>query len=199
MRDGRVYIGDSDGTFYCIDAATGRKLWSYQTDGEIDSSANFHAGRVLFGSQDTFLYCLDAVSGKLVWKYQNPDQIRCFPSVADDRGFVAGCDGRLHVIDLKNGASVGEVKIDSPTGSSPAVMDGTVFVGTEGHSFFAIDPRRRKNSLAIRISQRGRGVSFVGRGDGRSRDRRLARPPASRLQSEDRQAALVVPDERPRR
>ena len=144
VRDGRVYIGDSDGTFYCIDAASGRKLWSYQTDGEIDSSASFHAGRVLFGSQDTFLYCLDAVSGKLVWKYHNPDQIRCFPSVADNRAFVAGCDGRLHVIDLKNGTPVGEVNIDSPTGSSPAVMDGTVFVGTEGHEFFAIDPRRRK-------------------------------------------------------
>ena len=61
---------------------------------------------------------------------------------------MAGCDGRLHVIDLKKGEAVGEVKIDSPTGSSPAVMDGTVFVGTEGHTFFAIDPRRRKDPLA---------------------------------------------------
>jgi outer membrane protein assembly factor BamB len=144
VRDGRVYIGDSDGVFYCIDAATGRKLWDYPTDGEINSSANFHAGHVLFGSQDSFLYCLDAVSGKLAWKYQNPDQIRCFPSVAKDRGFVAGCDGVLHVIDLNNGKAVGAVKIDSPTGASPAVMGRTVFVGTEGRTFFAIDPRRQK-------------------------------------------------------
>ena len=143
VQGGRVYIGDSDGTFYCIDAATGRKFWDYKTDGEIDSSANFHAGHVLFGSQDSFLYCLDA-AGKLVWKFQSGDQIRCFPAVADDRCFVAGCDGRLHVIDVKNGAAVGEVKIDSPTGSSPAVMDGTVFVGTEGHNFFAIGLRQRK-------------------------------------------------------
>ena len=62
--EGRVYIGDSDGTFYCLDAATGRKLWEFQTDGEIDSSANFHGGHVLFGSQDTFLYCLDAGFGQ---------------------------------------------------------------------------------------------------------------------------------------
>ena len=88
-------------TFYCIDAATGKKLWDFQTDGEIDSSANFHAGHVLFGSQDSFLYCLNADSGKLVWKYQSQNQIRCFPAVADDRGFVAGCDGLLHVIDLE--------------------------------------------------------------------------------------------------
>ncbi len=92
VRGGRVYIGDVDGLFYCIDAA-GRKLWEFPTDGEIDSSANFHGGHVLFGSQDSFLYCLDAASGKLVWKYQSGDQIRCFPTVLDDLGFVAGCDG----------------------------------------------------------------------------------------------------------
>ena len=53
VRGGRVYIGDVDGVFYCLDAATGKKLWKFQTDGEIDSSANFHDDHVLFGSQDT--------------------------------------------------------------------------------------------------------------------------------------------------
>jgi outer membrane protein assembly factor BamB len=178
VRDGRVYIGDSEGKFYCIDAATGHKLWDYATDGPMDCGANFHAGRVLFGSQDTFLYCLNAVSGKLVWKFQNPDQIRTFPSAADNRCFVAGCDGSLHVIDLKNGASLGEVKIDSPTGSSAAEMDGTVFVGTEGGEFFAIDVRKKrvlwrreapKSAMAFRSSPAvTRAAIIVG-----SRDRQL--------------------------
>ncbi len=177
VQGGRVYIGDSDGTFYCIDAATGRKLWEYQTDGEIDSSANFHAGHVLFGSQDSFLYCLDAVSGKLVWKFQSPDQIRCFPAVADDRGFVAGCDGRLHVIDLNDGKAVGEVKIDSPTGSSPAVMDGHGFRGHRGARLSSPSTRGgRRSSGGCEPAKRQRGVSLVGRGDARGRDRRLARP-----------------------
>ncbi len=141
VQSGRVYIGDADGKFYCIDAAGGKKLWDFTADAEIDSSANFHHGRVLFGSQDGGLYCLDAASGKLAWKYQSPDQIRCFPTVAGDLGFVAGCDGELHVIDLRKGREVQAIKIDSPTGCAPAVMDGIVYVGTEGHSFFAIDPK----------------------------------------------------------
>jgi outer membrane protein assembly factor BamB len=144
VQGGRVYIGDTDGKFYCIDAANGKKLWDYATDGEINSSANFHAGHVLFGSQDSYLYCLNAESGKLVWKYQSPNQIRCSPVVADDRGFVAGCDGSLHIIDLTKGTEAGAVKIDSPTGNTPAAMDGNVFVGTEGNSFFAVDPKRAK-------------------------------------------------------
>jgi len=144
VRRDKVYIGDCDGKFYCIDAASGKKLWDFTAEAEIDSSANFHGDHVLFGSQDSFLYCLGADSGKLVWKYQSPDQIRCFPAVLENLGFVAGCDGNLHIVDLQRGEEIGKVDIDAPTGSTPAVLDGTVFVGTEGQEFLAIDPKREK-------------------------------------------------------
>jgi outer membrane protein assembly factor BamB len=158
VRGERVYIGDADGMFYCLDAASGKRLWEFQTDAEINSSANFHNDNVLFGSQDSYLYCLNADSGKLVWKFQSQDQIRCFPTVVENLGFVAGCDGHLHVIDLAQGIELGAVKIDSPTGSSPAVMDGIVFVGTEGHNFFAIDPRQ--NKIVWRYESPDRGAAF---------------------------------------
>jgi outer membrane protein assembly factor BamB len=158
VRQGRVYVGDTDGQFHCLDAATGKEKWNFQTDGEIDSSANFCDDRVLFGSQDSYLYCLDAESGRLAWKYQSQDQIRCFATVVENLGFVAGCDGHLHVVDLRRGEGIGEVKIDSPTMASPAVLNGTVFVGTEGQDFFAIDPR--KLSIAWHYQNHGHGAAF---------------------------------------
>jgi outer membrane protein assembly factor BamB len=78
--------------------------------------------------------------------------------VVDNLGFVAGCDGQLHAIDLAQGKGQGAVKIDSPTGSSPAVMGGIVFVGTEGHTFFAIDPRRSK--ILWRYENAEHGAAF---------------------------------------
>jgi outer membrane protein assembly factor BamB len=158
VNDGRVYVGDSDGNFFCLDAKSGEKLWSFQADGEIDSSANFYQpsppaplpkveGRllVLFGSQDAMLYCLDAKTGELAWKYEGGDQIRCFPTVLEHFAFIAGCDAALTMIDLdKGGEVVSQVKIDSPTGCSPAVMDGRVFFGTEGGTFFCVDPKEKK-------------------------------------------------------
>ena len=60
VRDGRVFVGDTDGKFYCLDAATGKPLWGRRADGEINAGANFYKDNVLFGSQDATLYCLDA-------------------------------------------------------------------------------------------------------------------------------------------
>jgi outer membrane protein assembly factor BamB len=145
VKDGRVYVGDSDGNFFCLDARSGEKLWAFQADGEIDSSANFYKNYVLFGSQDAMLYCLDAKTGDLIWKYEGGDQIRCFPTVLEHFAFIAGCDSALTMIDLdKSGEVVSQVKIDSPTGCSPAVMDGRVFFGTEGGTFFCVDPKEKK-------------------------------------------------------
>jgi outer membrane protein assembly factor BamB len=161
VRNGRIYIGDMDGNFYCLDARKGEKIWAFQTDGEIDSSANFYAkpsppeqlskgeesknNFVLFGSQDAMLYCLDAENGRLAWKFEGGDQIRCFPTIIDHFAFVAGCDSTLSMIDLADeGKVAAKVPIDSPTGCSPAILDGRAFFGTEGNVFLCVDPKEKK-------------------------------------------------------
>jgi outer membrane protein assembly factor BamB len=143
VREDRIFLGDIDGFFYCVDKAGGL-VWKHQAGAEINSSANFYGTNVLFGSQDTKLYSLDEKSGKLTWEHETADQVRCGVTIVDNRAFVAGCDGGLHTIELDKGTELSSVDIQSPTGCTPAVMGDTVFVGTEAAGFFAID---LKNSV----------------------------------------------------
>ncbi|NMC19203.1 MAG: PQQ-binding-like beta-propeller repeat protein [Thermogutta sp.] len=140
---GRVYVGDVDGKFFAWNAEDGKPLWQFEAEGTIDNAANvFSAGdrpRILFGSQDMNLYCLDAETGSVVWRTALPDQIRCQPPVAEDRAFVAGCDGKLHSLELLTGKELGTCDLDGPTGCTPAVMGGELYVGTESGFFFGID------------------------------------------------------------
>jgi len=82
VYQGRVFIGDTDGRFYCVDAATGKELWNFDTGGEIDSSPNFHGNNVIFGSRDYNVYCLDVAAGKPAWKFESDYEVRCFCSPA---------------------------------------------------------------------------------------------------------------------
>ena len=142
-QEGRIFIGDIDGVFYCFDES-GELEWFYETEGEISSSANFYDGSVLFGSQDANLYLLDTQTGEKKWDLETPDQIRCSVTVAKDRAFVAGCDGFFHIVDLKTGTEAGKVDIRSPTQSTPAVMNELVFFGTEQDEFIAVDWKTAK-------------------------------------------------------
>ncbi|HMP79910.1 MAG TPA: PQQ-binding-like beta-propeller repeat protein [Pirellulaceae bacterium] len=137
-RNGRFYIGDVTGVFYCLNSE-GNEVWRFASQQQVDSSANFFDDCVLFGSQDASLYCLRAETGELVWQVETGDQIRCSPTIVGGRAFAAGCDGYLHMIDLQTGQPLDKVDIRSPTGSTPAARDQMIFFGTEQAGFLAVN------------------------------------------------------------
>jgi len=69
IAGGRVFFGSSvDGRIHCIEAVSGKSLWTYFTDGPVRLAPTVSGGRVYAGSDDGCVYCLDAKSGELVWK-----------------------------------------------------------------------------------------------------------------------------------
>lgn len=66
-----VYFGSSaDDTVRCLDAETGREIWSFTTDAPVRLAPTWSAEKIYFGSDDGFVYCLRAVDGQLLWKFQ---------------------------------------------------------------------------------------------------------------------------------
>ena len=80
VADGRVYFGSSgDDTVSCLDAATGRVLWSFPTEGPVRLAPTVADGRVYAGSDDGCLYCLKADDGKLLWRHRAGPEDRRLP------------------------------------------------------------------------------------------------------------------------
>jgi outer membrane protein assembly factor BamB len=139
VRDGGVYVGDMDGGFHCVDAATGQKRWVFQLDQEITSGANFVGDNVLFGCGDENLYCLSR-EGKPVWKFKVPGgPVMGTPAVVGNHTFAAGCDSTLHVIDTATGKDLRGVDLGSQVGASVAVAGDHLYIGTMGNQVLAID------------------------------------------------------------
>lgn len=67
----RVYIGSSvDHHLHCLNALSGKTLWTFATGGPIRLAPAVDAGNVYFGSDDGHVYCVSADHGTLVWKHR---------------------------------------------------------------------------------------------------------------------------------
>ncbi len=54
-----MYIGGGDGTFYVVDAGSGKRLQTLEAGGPISASpAISSSGRIVIGTQDGRLLCL---------------------------------------------------------------------------------------------------------------------------------------------
>ena len=70
MADGAVVaVGALDGSFHCVDQATGQARWvSREASYTIESAACLAGDTFFFGAWDTFVYALSARDGSLRWK-----------------------------------------------------------------------------------------------------------------------------------
>lgn len=67
--ENRAYFGSTvDNNAYCLNANTGKTIWSFPTDGAIRLAPTLAHGNVYLGSDDGWVYCVTQDSGELVWK-----------------------------------------------------------------------------------------------------------------------------------
>lgn len=116
----RVYFGSSaDDQLHCLEAKTGRPLWTFYTEGPVRLAPTIAQGRAYFGSDDGCVYCLDAQDGRLIWKVRATPTDRRIPG-----------NGRLISV--------------WPVRTSVVVQDGTVYTSAgmfpaEGVHLIALD------------------------------------------------------------
>jgi outer membrane protein assembly factor BamB len=160
VADGRLYIGegfhqDPDCKLYCLDAATGKKLWDFQCTSHTESSPTVVDGRVFFGAGEDGLYCLDAASGEVRWHYENEVHIDANPLVIGKRLFVGSGEGddfkrfEICCLDTDTGKPVWTTPVDSPAWGSPVMSGDQLFVGLGNGNFMLSDENPKGAFLCL--------------------------------------------------
>lgn len=92
-------------------------------------------GRIVFGSDSGVMWCLDALTGRVLWWFGTADKtgkgIVSSPKIKDGRVYFGSYAGTLHCLDLQTGKQIWGCKPCDYIGSSPALLDGRLFIGLE--------------------------------------------------------------------
>lgn len=200
VAGGLVLAATHHGRMFAVSERTGRLAWSRQSGAalplntypaggwDIWASSPCVAGQtVVIGGQDGMVYALDLASGRLKWTARTGGRVRGTPAIADGMVVVGSWDGRVYALDLATGRerwvhrTVGDTLDSQKFGfdrraiqSSPAVVDGGVYIGSRDGGLYALDAATGERRW--RFSHRGswvvgspavqRGLVYVGSSDG---------------------------------
>ena len=154
VNNGRIYVGGGDGVFYCLDGNTGKKIWTYKTNGRIRATPAIANDVVFIPSFDGVCYALDAITGKEKWKFETEghsldsdkfgwdrNSIDSSPALSDSLLVFGSRDGNIYTLNQKTGKLKWKFSY-GPTWAiaSPAIKDNVVYIGwSDNNVFCALD------------------------------------------------------------
>jgi outer membrane protein assembly factor BamB len=92
----RVVVGGRDKVVHCLNARTGKAIWTFATRARVDSSPAIAGERVYVGSNDGRFYVLDLATGKKVWEFEAGAPLSASPAIAGGRIVIGSQDGKLY-------------------------------------------------------------------------------------------------------
>ena len=101
VKDGVVYIGSNDGRIYALDALTGEKRWSHETQDWVDNTPALSDDLLVVSSFDGRVTIYDTDTGKRRFTFRGFNRlVMASPVIMDDSVYVAYRNGLVTGINL---------------------------------------------------------------------------------------------------
>jgi outer membrane protein assembly factor BamB len=156
IADGKLYAGNNNGNLYCLDAATGKRVWTFFTDTSqpIFSSPIVHQNAVYFAAYEMIyaIPCIDPngdgeiAENEILWRFRVGKStggvnnvVAGSPAIKDGKFFLGAVDQYFYCFDaLKGGEPLWKTftpyRGQHAFSSSPALDRGRLFAATGNQS-----------------------------------------------------------------
>jgi outer membrane protein assembly factor BamB len=140
LHGNRVYVGAWDHGVHALNAKTGKRIWRFQANNEVNTSAAWWRGRIIIGDDSGTLYALSAKTGRLLWSSGAGTEFwYATPTIAYGRVYIGNTDGTMYAFGARSGKLLWARPLGSYIYGAAAVYRRKVFVGTYDGKFYALD------------------------------------------------------------
>ncbi len=199
--NGIVYIGSMDGYLYTLHATDGRLRLQYQAYSPVAVAPALGEGTVYFGTSKGLLYAVDAkarnwpwenaltpywrtlyiygvapqppLPSGLLWALNLRGTTNSSPTLLGDSLYL-GVDNKLVCVDIQQHKQRWSFETGGLVRSSPAVVDGTVYFGSEDGHLYAVDAQTGDKLWDLSIGDKitsspalANGKIYIGGQDGK--------------------------------
>lgn len=145
----KLYFNNGHGRVFCLDAVTGKTLWTYDLHAFLASTPTVALGKVFVPSMGPHpttssttgggLYVLDADNGKLRWKVTGIGPTESSPLVWHGRVYFGDRDNKLYAVDLKSHKVVRTFTAGQRFDAAPAELGGRIVIGSYDGAVYCFD------------------------------------------------------------
>jgi outer membrane protein assembly factor BamB len=136
----RIYFGSWDHGVYSLNAKTGKRIWRFGADEQVNTSAAYWKGTIYIASDAGTLYAIDASSGRMKWSAGDAREFfYATPTIAYGRVYIGSTDGTMYVYGAKSGRLLWARPLGSYIYGAAGVWKRNVYVGTYDGFFYSLD------------------------------------------------------------
>jgi outer membrane protein assembly factor BamB len=115
-------------------------VWTYQLEGDIETTAAIAGGVVFLGSLDGTFVAVDLASGKERWKYKATDEIKSSAAVAGNTVYFGDERGTFHAVDAGSGKKQFTFQTEAGIPGAPIVYQDHILIGSYDQNLYCLKP-----------------------------------------------------------
>jgi outer membrane protein assembly factor BamB len=139
LANGTLFVGNSDGGMYALDARTGAQKWKFVTGSTVRSHPLVLGNVLYFGSDDDYFYAINATTAELLWKIHATDDVATAATLAGDSDeliYFASTDGHLYAVNRTTGRRKWSARTVGASGTnSPVAFQNRIFLAAGSQIF----------------------------------------------------------------
>ena len=140
-----VLYANETGVVKALDAATGRQVWSFATEGKVFATPAVWKRRVVIGSTDGCIYCLSLRNGRLLWKHECEKSVLATAAIHKGVAYVGSSDHYIRALKIRNGKLLwAHGGIKGFVECRPYVDKEQLVFGDWANTLYSFDPRKGK-------------------------------------------------------